>query len=252
MFACFLSDTGCSTQRNKNQQLLFKTNKRISLSKQANLQTTLHYRHRQQHLQQIRCFTTNNTSNTTTKVLSHLNEQNQPAMVDITAKRETFRIATAEAIVWLPSDVVDAVLPNNHNNNTNNNNTELYSKKGGVFSTAIVAGTQAVKQTSSLIPFCHPLLVQKCKFDIKLVNINDRKDIYIESSNNNNNSKLVVITCTVSVSGKTGVEMESLTGCTVAALTVYDMLKAASHCIEIKRIRLLSKDGGKSGFQANN
>ena len=92
-----------------------------------------------------------------------------------------------------------------------------------------------VKKTSSIIPFCHPINIDSCKIDIKL-----------------NNKQQVIINCTVKVDYKTGVEMEALTGCSVAALTIYDMCKAVSHNIKISNIELVSKSGGKSDFVNNN
>jgi len=104
---------------------------------------------------------------------------------------------------------------------------DVHSAKGPVFQTAIIAGTQAVKETSRLIPFCHPLPLDKCKFSIQLDNL------------------VVQIRCLVSAKYKTGVEMEALTGATVAALTVYDMCKAVTHEMEIRSVRLISKSGGQ-------
>jgi cyclic pyranopterin phosphate synthase len=106
---------------------------------------------------------------------------------------------------------------------------EIESKKGPVLTTAIIAGTQAVKKTHELIPFCHPLSINGC--DISIV-FNKDSDL--------------VITCIVNIDGKTGVEMEALTGVSVASLTIYDMCKSISHGIVISDIRLLEKSGGKS------
>ena len=137
-------------------------------------------------------------------------------MVDVGGKSPTRREATAEAVLILPPEV-DRLFVDG----------DLRSPKGPVFHTAIIAGTQAVKDTSRLIPFCHPLPIERCTFDIT------RKP------------GRVVIRCTVAVTAKTGVEMEALTGATVAALTVYDMTKAASHAMEIRSVRLLAKSGGR-------
>ena len=111
---------------------------------------------------------------------------------------------------------------------------EIHSKKGPVFQTAIIAGVMAAKKTHELIPFCHPLGLESCKIQ---VNVDNNQDL--------------VIVCECKVSGKTGVEMEALTGATVAALTVYDMCKALSHQIIIGETKLLTKSGGKSGYVAD-
>ena len=105
--------------------------------------------------------------------------------------------------------------------------------QGPVFSTAIIAGTLGTKQTSSLIPFCHPLPIENCSFDIQLKG----NEVHIE--------------CSVSTTHKTGVEMEALTGASVAALTVYDMCKSISHNIEILQTKLVKKTGGKSDININ-
>ena len=106
------------------------------------------------------------------------------------------------------------------------------TKKGSVLQTAILAGIMAAKKTSELIPLCHPLALNKCNVDIKM---------------NDEDNSLTII-CTVKVDGKTGVEMEALTGASVAALTIYDMCKAHSHDIVISQTRLMHKQGGKSDF----
>jgi len=142
----------------------------------------------------------------------------QPTMVDITAKSANKRTATAEAIMTLGSEIMGRL-----------ENQDLKGPKGPVFQTAIIAGTMAVKKTSELIPFCHPLPVEACDFEI------------IPGADG------IAIRCTVSTSGKTGVEMEAITGASVAALTVYDMCKAMNKGIVIRETKLLSKTGGKSG-----
>jgi cyclic pyranopterin phosphate synthase len=109
---------------------------------------------------------------------------------------------------------------------------EIHTKKGPVFQTAILAGIMASKKTSELIPLCHPLGLDSCTVTIEL-----------------NDSQEVEIICTVKTSGKTGVEMEALTGASVAALTIYDMCKGFSHHILIKETRLLEKTGGKNDFK---
>jgi cyclic pyranopterin phosphate synthase len=104
----------------------------------------------------------------------------------------------------------------------------MHSKKGPVLDTAIVGGTMAAKRTHELIPFCHPLAIERCRIEADFVSDTE-----------------LAIRCEVAVTHKTGVEMEALTGASVAALTVYDMCKALSHEIVIERVRLLEKSGGK-------
>ena len=142
----------------------------------------------------------------------------QPSMVDITAKSASRRTAVAEARVELGPEILSKL-----------ENHDLRGPKGPVFQTAIIAGTMAVKKTSELIPFCHPLPVESC--DLRIVP---------EGTG-------VVIRCEVSTTGKTGVEMEAMTGASVAALTVYDMCKALNKAIRIHGVRLISKTGGESG-----
>ena len=152
--------------------------------------------------------------------LSHLNKKSQPVIVDVSEKKITRRKAVARSIVSLPDEVV-AVLQKE----------DFTTKKGSVFQTAIIAGIMAAKKTGELIPLCHPLGLDNCEIDIQL---NDRQD--------------VVIHCTASIEAKTGVEMEALTGASIAALTVYDMCKALSHDIVIREIKLMEKTGGKNDF----
>ncbi|MEP7248008.1 MAG: cyclic pyranopterin monophosphate synthase MoaC, partial [Gammaproteobacteria bacterium] len=132
--------------------------------------------------------------------LTHLDAQNRPAMVDVGAKEVTQRVAVAEARVTLPPKVARALRESGHR-----------TKKGPVFDTAIIAGVMAAKRTHELIPFCHPLGLDKC-------------DVQIEAARGGT----IIIQCRVSVHHRTGVEMEALTGATVAALTIYDMCKALS------------------------
>ena len=153
--------------------------------------------------------------------LTHVDDQGRPTMVDVGTKTVTARTATAEARVRLPDDVARTLAE-----------TGYATKKGPVFATAIIAGTMAAKRTHDLIPFCHPLGLEKCRIDI-------------EGAGN-----LIVIRCEVGVHHKTGVEMEALTGASVAALTVYDMCKALSHDIVIESTRLIEKRVGKSDFGA--
>ncbi len=154
------------------------------------------------------------------KTFSHLDAAGNPAMVDVSAKSETKRTAIAESIVVLGEEIMQHL-----------SNGDIQTKKGPVFQTAIIAGTMGAKKTSDLIPLCHPLGLESCKFQIQVNEANE-----------------VVIQCTASLTGKTGVEMEALTGASVAALTIYDMCKAFSHDIVIKETRLISKTGGKSDF----
>ena len=152
--------------------------------------------------------------------LSHIDEHNRPMMVDVSSKSATDREAVARTIMHLP-DVVSAVIDGD----------EIQSKKGPVFATAIIAGVMAAKKTHELIPFCHPLGLENCRITMTI----DSGDVVIE--------------CRCKVHHKTGVEMEALTGASVAALTVYDMCKALSHDIVIGETRLIAKTGGKQDFQ---
>lgn len=151
--------------------------------------------------------------------LSHIDDANRPTMVDVSDKSATEREATARAEVVLPSAVLEQIAGD-----------DIETKKGPVFATAIIAGVMAAKKTHELIPFCHPLGLTSCKIDINVVD--DR----------------AVIDCRCKVTHKTGVEMEALTGASVAALTVYDMLKAVSHDMVITDTRLMAKSGGKQDF----
>ena len=155
--------------------------------------------------------------------LTHLDANNRPAMVDVGDKLATRREATALAMVLLPPAVARELRRSGHR-----------SKKGPVFDTAIIAGVQAAKRTHELIPFCHPLPIERCSIDIS-----EKRGGRIQ------------IICNVAVHHKTGVEMEALTGATVAALTFYDMAKAVTHGIVIKEIRLLEKTGGKKDYRAD-
>jgi len=152
---------------------------------------------------------------------SHLDAAGNPTMVDVGDKAVTERIAVAQSRVVMADEIIDQL-----------QNEEIYTKKGPVFQTAILAGVMAVKKTSDLIPLCHPLAINKCSVDIKV-----------------DENKEIVIDCRVKVSGKTGVEMEALTGASIAALTIYDMCKGFSHNIIIKETKLIEKTGGKSDFK---
>jgi len=148
--------------------------------------------------------------------LTHLNKSGEAEMVDVSAKQDSVRIAIAESLVILTPDILqllrDGDIP-----------------KGDVLATARIAGIQAAKKCSDLIPLCHPLPLTKVSVDLQL------------------EPDQVRIQATCKTTGKTGVEMEALTAASIAALTIYDMCKALDKGIEIKSTRLLKKSGGKSG-----
>ena len=152
--------------------------------------------------------------------LTHLDAANRPGRVAVGGKAVTAGVATAEARVRLPAAVARALAATGHR-----------TKKGPVFDTAIIAGVQAVKRTHELIPFCHPLPIERCEIDVDA-----------------RRGGLVVVRCTVGAVHRTGVEMEALTGAVAAALTIYVMCKALSHDIEIEAVRLLEKRGGRRDF----
>lgn len=149
--------------------------------------------------------------------LTHLDRDGRPAMVDVSDKIATAREARAECRVRFPATIAEQL-----------KKSGLRSAKGGIIDTAIIAGTMAVKRTHELIPFCHPLPIDGCRIAIDW---HDARSLRIE--------------CSVRTTHRTGVEMEALTGATVAALTVYDMSKALSHAIVIGPARLIGKRGGK-------
>jgi cyclic pyranopterin phosphate synthase len=151
--------------------------------------------------------------------LTHVDAANKPTMVDVAAKAVTYREATAVAAVSLPAHVARALKLTGH-----------HTKKGPVFDTAAIAGVMAAKRTHELIPFCHPLGLERCTIDVEA------------------RGTKVFIRCTTGVHHKTGVEMEALTGASVAALTIYDMCKALSHDIVIGPVQLVAKSGGKRDF----
>lgn len=152
---------------------------------------------------------------------THLNKNGQPAIVDVGEKSVTKRKAVAQAIISLPNNVLEALQQD-----------DFKTKKGSVFQIAIIAGIMGAKKTSELIPLCHPIGLDNCNLQIEL---NDQNEIFIK--------------CTASIEAKTGVEMEALTGASVAALTIYDMCKALSQDIVIKEIKLIEKSGGKNDFR---
>lgn len=151
---------------------------------------------------------------------SHLDESGNPHMVDVGAKNATLRTARAQCLVDLGPDVLASLQVQEWN-----------SPKGPVFQTAILAGIMGAKKTGELIPLCHPLGLDNCQIEIGV-----------------NDQNLVVISCTATIHAKTGVEMEALTGASIAALTLYDMCKALSHDIVIKELKLMEKTGGKKDF----
>jgi cyclic pyranopterin phosphate synthase len=152
---------------------------------------------------------------------SHLNENNNPKMVNVSDKKITKRTAIAKATMFLGKEII-----------THFNNDELITKKGPVFQTAIIAGIQGVKKTSEIIPMCHPLLINGVDININIIN-----------------SEHVEVLCEVIIEGKTGVEMEALTGVNITCLTIYDMCKSISQDIIIKEVKLLEKTGGKSDIK---
>lgn len=152
------------------------------------------------------------------KKLSHVNSKGKAEMVDISAKKETLRTATASAEVFVSKEVFNRIKQNT-------------IEKGDVLAIANFAGIQAAKKTFELIPLCHNIPISKVNVDIKL---------------NKENNSLNIITFAKTVS-KTGIEMEALTAASVAALTIYDMCKALDKSIKITNVRLTSKTGGKSG-----
>lgn len=154
---------------------------------------------------------------------THLDASGNPSMVDVGEKPVTRRTAVARAIVNLPDEVLE-----------NFESGDIRTRKGAVFQTAIIAGVMAAKRTGELIPLCHPLGLDNCQIQISL---NERRE--------------VIVDCTAAITGKTGVEMEALTGASIAALTIYDMCKAFSHDIVIREIKLMEKTGGKRDFKRN-
>ena len=154
------------------------------------------------------------------KKLSHVDKTGLPAMVDVSEKKITERIARAQAKVKLTKEIIEVIADD-----------ELITKKGPVFQTAILAGIAAAKKTYELIPLCHPLMTEDCQVKISL------------------NKKKVIIDTMVKVTAKTGAEMEALTAASVAALTIYDMCKALSHDIIIESVQLMAKTGGKRDFK---
>ena len=155
-------------------------------------------------------------------MLTHLDSQGRAHMVDVTDKAVTFREAAAQAVVRMRPETLDMIVSGGH-------------PKGDVFAVARIAGIQAAKKTSDLIPLCHPLMLTGVK---------------VELSAQGSDAVLIVARC--KLCGQTGVEMEALTAASVAALTVYDMCKAVDRGMTIESVQVLEKRGGKSGhFKAD-
>jgi len=152
---------------------------------------------------------------------SHLKENGDPNMVDVGAKQISKRRALAQSRVRLNAEIMRQF-----------ESEDIQTKKGPVFQTAIIAGIMGAKKTSELIPLCHPIGLDNCEIHISVSEPHD-----------------VLVRCEASIESKTGVEMEALTGASVAALTIYDMCKAFSHDIEILETKLLEKSGGKNDFK---
>ncbi|TMM32449.1 cyclic pyranopterin monophosphate synthase MoaC [Polaribacter aestuariivivens] len=155
------------------------------------------------------------------KNFTHINKKGNPKMVNVFDKKITKRTALAKATMFLGKEVI-----------SNFSDNELSTKKGPVFQTAIIAGIQGVKKTSELIPMCHPLLINGVDIDIKIID-----------------SENIEVLCEVTITGKTGVEMEALTGANITCLTIYDMCKSISQKMVIKEVKLVEKTGGKSDIK---
>lgn len=152
---------------------------------------------------------------------SHIDDKNQPKMVNVGDKNITKRKAVARGEMILGEKIM-----------THFTNDEIVTRKGPVFQTAIIAGIQAVKKTADLIPMCHPLLISGTDISINIID-----------------DESIEVLCSVEIDGKTGVEMEALTGVSVTCLTIYDMCKALSQQMIVKEVKLLEKTGGKSDYK---
>ena len=152
---------------------------------------------------------------------SHISEDNQRKMVDVSGKTPTARFAHARATVRLNAEIM-----------TQLDGEELFSKKSPVFQTASIAGVMGAKKNAELIPFCPPIALEDCQIAIKAVD-----------------GDCVVIDCTTRGTDKTGVEMEALTGACISALTIYDMCKAMSKDMVIESVHLVAKTRGKSDYR---
>lgn len=155
------------------------------------------------------------------KDFNHLTPEGDPQMVDVGKKQISERVAVARSIVVVSEEILSRL-----------QDQDIHTKKGPVFQTAILAGIMGSKKTSELIPLCHPIGLDNCNVSIR---VNEQNEIEID--------------CTARCTGKTGVEMEALTGASVAALTIYDMCKGFSHDIIIKETKLMKKTGGKSDYE---
>ncbi|WNF45915.1 cyclic pyranopterin monophosphate synthase MoaC [Pseudomonas sp. SG20056] len=151
-------------------------------------------------------------------MLTHLDSQGRANMVDVSDKAQTVREAVAEALVRMRPETLQMIAQGDH-------------PKGDVFAVARIAGIQAAKKTSDLIPLCHPLMLTSVKVELTP-----------------EGADAVRITARCKLTGQTGVEMEALTAASVAALTIYDMCKAVDRGMVIENVRLLEKVGGKSGY----
>ena len=150
--------------------------------------------------------------------LTHFDQHGNAIMVDVSGKISTSRMAEAKGTIKVNQAVFNAIKRGT-------------AKKGDVLGVARIAGIVAAKKTSELIPMCHPLMITKCSIDFNLIE----------------EQSMVEVFCTVKVNGQTGVEMEALTGASVALLTIYDMCKAMDKGMVIGEIKLMEKQGGKSG-----
>ena len=150
-------------------------------------------------------------------MINHLKKKNKPTSVDISNKKQTARMAKAQGVVRFSNKTFKQI-------------ESLKTKKGEITNAAIIAGILGAKRTSEIIPLCHNITLENIDIDIRLIK----------------NKSLFIVTCSVKSSGKTGVEMEALTGVSLACLTIYDMCKSIDKKIIIKEIKLLEKTGGKS------
>ena len=157
-------------------------------------------------------------SSTKSQVLTHINAQGEANMVDVTEKSMTSRTATAQGFISMSAPTLKLITQGDH-------------KKGDVFAVARIAGIQAAKKCSDLIPLCHPLMLSKVQVDFQVDEANSQ----------------VMVSSLCRLTGQTGVEMEALTAVSVACLTLFDMCKAADPAMEINGIKVLTKSGGKSG-----
>lgn len=149
---------------------------------------------------------------------NHFDQEGNAVMVDVSNKKETERIAVAEGTIKVNEEVFSHILKGD-------------IKKGDVLGVARIAGIMATKKTSDIIPMCHPLMLTKTSIDFKL----------------NDELKSIIVVCMAKIIGRTGVEMEALTGVSAALLTIYDMCKAVDKSMVISDVHLVSKTGGKSG-----